>query len=390
MTRIAVLGANGQVGAELCLLLSQQRDIEVVPICRNKLGSAYLRYRGLSCRHGQPADPVSAKALFGDCDVIANLALVASLNDPHGASATNAELIKNVAMHAAPHAKHIYFSTMSVYGDKRQNEGFAFRNSYAQGKWRTEKLVKSWTRRVNGRAFIFRLGHVCGDLQGITQQIRKALRSGQPIAVTDPERASNTVYVATIVDAILQVVADRIPTGTYDLMNVPQWTWREVFVYESRGLGRAPIFRVVGDPARAGIAGAVGQLAGVLAGMPRVRKVLGRLAPFIPNELYRSIRAWYSTRAARTDIQRLQRQAGPLDAMLMAPVGSRFSSALGKTELLLSNPDYQWRPNPQVGIWPADVPRAVDNPASRSLPDPAKGHEEQTPVRSVVVSDAKA
>ena len=72
--KVAILGANGQVGAEVCLILKNQPGIEVVPVCRNRLGSAYLRYEGVACRHGYPTDGVQSKSLFGDCPVIANFA----------------------------------------------------------------------------------------------------------------------------------------------------------------------------------------------------------------------------------------------------------------------------------------------------------------------------
>lgn len=389
MTKVAVLGANGQVGAEVCLLLSQQRGVEVVPVCRNRLGSAYLRYRGLACRHGQPADPTAAQALFGDCDVIVNLALVASLADPRGARATNAKLIENVATCLQPGGRHIYFSTMSVYGDRHQNQRIAWRNSYAQDKWRTEKLVRAWTRRTHGAAYIFRLGHVCGELQGITQQIRQALRTGQPIPVADPERASNTVHVATIVDAILRVAAGRVPVGTYDLMNVPQWTWREVFAHEARALDVAPTFRVVGDAPRTGwvswVKRIVAGLVGDIAASPPARRILGRLVPCIPAGLYRKMRAQYAVRSARSHIQGLHEQAGPMDAVLRAPVGECDCPGLSPTASLLTSPDLQLRPAAKVGVWPADLP-----PATRTLLTRAGSSHNATETASAVVSDANA
>src|SRR5262249_62355175 len=75
MPRIAVLGANGQVGAELCLLLARIPGVDVVPICRNRSGSAFLRWKGIHCRHGRAAVAEDARSLFADCDVIVNSAL---------------------------------------------------------------------------------------------------------------------------------------------------------------------------------------------------------------------------------------------------------------------------------------------------------------------------
>ena len=47
MTTIGVIGANGQVGAEVCLFLSEMEGIEVVPICRTEAEvGAQLPLRG--------------------------------------------------------------------------------------------------------------------------------------------------------------------------------------------------------------------------------------------------------------------------------------------------------------------------------------------------------
>src|SRR5450631_4191536 len=109
MPRVAIIGANGQVGAEVCLILSKHRDIELVPICRNRLGSAFLRSRGIACRHGLPADHKQASLLLGDCDVIVNLALASgSLRE---ASDANRNLINNSIEFSARSAKILYFST---------------------------------------------------------------------------------------------------------------------------------------------------------------------------------------------------------------------------------------------------------------------------------------
>ena len=75
MTRIAIVGANGQVGTEVCLRLREAADVEVVPVVRNLSGSAFLRLNGVDCRHGRIADPEQARHLIGDCDVVVNFAL---------------------------------------------------------------------------------------------------------------------------------------------------------------------------------------------------------------------------------------------------------------------------------------------------------------------------
>jgi len=47
--KLAVVGANGKVGTELCFLLKD--EIEVVPIVRNRLGAIFLNHNGFNCKN---------------------------------------------------------------------------------------------------------------------------------------------------------------------------------------------------------------------------------------------------------------------------------------------------------------------------------------------------
>jgi nucleoside-diphosphate-sugar epimerase len=137
MKRVAILGANGQVGAEVCLILRNHPEIKLVPICRNRFGSAFLRYQGIACRHGLPAEAEQAAALRGDCDVVVNFALgVGTLRQ---ARDTNERLIKNSIAFSPPMAKIIYFSTTAVYGGVHQGARIRWRSAYAREKLRCER-----------------------------------------------------------------------------------------------------------------------------------------------------------------------------------------------------------------------------------------------------------
>ena len=140
--RIGVLGANG---------------VEVVPICRSRLGSAFLRYQGLACRHGQPTDPQQAALLYGDCDVVANFSLASLVPDYRSAKEIHDRLIRNTAQYAAPSAKLIYVSTQSVYGDAHVGQAIVFRDLYGHEKLRCERTVRRQARWSGRSAYIFRL-----------------------------------------------------------------------------------------------------------------------------------------------------------------------------------------------------------------------------------------
>jgi nucleoside-diphosphate-sugar epimerase len=364
--RIAVLGANGQVGAELCLLLARQEKIDVVPICRNRMGSAFLRFQGLACRHGDVADAGQAPRLIGDCDIVANLALAGLEQNYREAMAIHDGLIRNVPRFAKQGSKHIYFSTMSVYGDAQVSQRIVFRNLYGSEKYRCENVARTAGGKYGRETVVFRLGHVCGELQGITREIRGKIEQG-PIPIPDLDRPSNTVYVATIVDAIVKVGTGAAISGIYDLMNHPQWTWKQVFEYEGQGLGITPTFMAYEEAAgttvtallfrsiRRGLAAATAD--------PAARKAGARIMSLLPPEWYRRIKAAYSIRAAGGEIAKLSVKQEPIEAVLREPVGSNFLDGLTPTADLLRRPEFQLQDRAGAAAWPFDLPLFEEMPS---------------------------
>jgi len=67
---IGIIGANGQVGSELSITLSKMVNINVIPICRTRFASFFLRNKGIDCRHGSLENPEEAKELLKDCNLI--------------------------------------------------------------------------------------------------------------------------------------------------------------------------------------------------------------------------------------------------------------------------------------------------------------------------------
>ena len=68
--KIAIIGANGNVGTELSYLLKDNCD--VIPIVRNRIGSVFLEHHGISCRIGDISNSETAKTLLKDIDVVVN------------------------------------------------------------------------------------------------------------------------------------------------------------------------------------------------------------------------------------------------------------------------------------------------------------------------------
>lgn len=356
MPKVAVVGANGQVGAELCLLLARHPEIDLIPVCRNRTGSAFLRSCGIPVRHGRVADPQDARRVLSDCDVVVNSSLASG--SPREIRRIEGELIRNIFAASPKGASIVHFSTFSVYGDASPWQRIRWRSPYGRTKLSTEGDVRRAASATGKNAFIFRLGHVGGELQGITGQVRKEIRLGAA-RLPDRDTASNLVFTVTIADAICRVVAGGSTPGTYDLMNSPPWTWREVYEFEADQMGVPFVPKLFAFPSArpplrpfSGLASTVGALATV----PSARNFGAKLFAHAPSAVSSHAMAWWYRRRARTEIAALSAAEAPPPHLTWVQSGHSYLAGLTATrELLAANP---YRNLAATGRprWPADLP----------------------------------
>jgi nucleoside-diphosphate-sugar epimerase len=232
--RIAIIGSNGQVAAEVVLLLSTQPDVDLVPVVRSRSGSVFLRYKGVPVFHGSITDQNQALSALKGADVIANFALAGGT--PFAALKQNEEIIRATFEHSPASATIVFYSTLSVHGQDYEN-GRSKVTSYGKLKLRNEMLMTRLAKKLGRKAYVLRLGHVAGTYQNITQLWRKEFHV-PPVIMPDPERHSNVTHTVTIADALLAISSGRAgPPGLYDLVNMPQWTWRDIYEKEAKDLG---------------------------------------------------------------------------------------------------------------------------------------------------------
>lgn len=232
--RIAIIGSNGQVAADVVLHLASQPALDLVPLARTRGGSAFLRYNGVPCMHGAITEPSVAKAALRGCDLVANFALASGT--PSAALEANETIMRSIFAHSDSSAKIVFFSTLAVRGvyDIHGRKSF---NAYGRLKLRNERLFASLAAHYRRRSWILRLGHVAGPNQNISQVMRSELMS-PPVVVIDPDRSSNVTHTLAIADVLLAISAGcpGLP-GCYDLVNLPQWTWRQVYEMEAAQIG---------------------------------------------------------------------------------------------------------------------------------------------------------
>ena len=362
MTRIAVLGANGQVGAEVCLVL-RARGADVVPIARNRFGSAFLRYHGVPCRHGLPADPRQAERLLGDCSVVLNLTLATVAGRPGEARRINRALAENAASCSAPGACVIHCSTIEVYGDHRPGPRIRFRNAYGKEKLAGERAARAACRRAGRELWVVRLGHVCGEHQNIARVIRDHL-THPPVLVPRIDRPSNTVYTVTLADAVLAIAAGRERPGTYDLFNRPQWSWRAVFAHEARRFGCTAEFEVVPEPGPPSFAGRATRIArSAVRALDRggfaKELALRSMARLAPTWNARAQAMLYRTRAAAEVARLSARPRAMMNGLDWIDLERKRLATLSPTADLLASEAWRIPALDRARSWPEDLPPAL-------------------------------
>jgi nucleoside-diphosphate-sugar epimerase len=231
--RVTIVGANGRVGTELALRLRDVGDISVVGLCRNPAGSAFLRLSGIECRHGEFADTSEARRTLRGSDVVVHLAYrpPRSRREYLVNRATSANAVR-----AAPEGSHVLFaSTIMVYAPDLT---IRIPSAYGLEKLSLERLVRRVGDTTRRRTTLLRIGHTLGPLQPQALEVLNAVRQGVTQLPEEGRRPSNTVFVASLADVVVQAARDVLPEGTFDLISQPQWSWTDVFRHYAKEIGR--------------------------------------------------------------------------------------------------------------------------------------------------------
>ena len=364
--RIVILGANGNVGTEISLILRRFAEYDLIPVCRSRQGSSYLRYMGVPCAHGAITDAAQGSALLAQSTVIANFALAYTpTGSPREVLELNRQIVANIFANAPASATVLHFSTISVYGNGRGGGRFGLRSSYGAAKLRVERLAAMHSRGTGKRLYILRLGHVLGPLQGLSRIITDEITAGE-VCIPFPDRASNTTFTATIADAIIKAAQGKLgKPGVYDLLNVPQLTWREVYETHAEQAG-LPLTTSLGTQAHKSRGAFSNGLAAVIHSInhrPFVRQQAMRLLAFASSDHNQRIRAMHLAEKARSEIQTLRPAVRWNQALEWRETGSKFLTSLAPTKPLLADPRYRPAAVPDVQRWPSDAIELLSGPA---------------------------
>lgn len=297
--RIAVVGANGQVGAEVCLFLFLRGDVDVVPIARAEYSTSLLRRAGLTCRHGSFSRQDEALRLSADCDLLADFSWPRGTPDQvRGFIDTN---VRNAVSCLPAPSTYVFISTQSVY---RLTSRDPIYRVYGRTKRQAESLARRWGARWRRPVYVLRLGQVHGLLQSVSHDLMAEMRPGPTLI---PVMDSYTVFAFTVAEALAHIALGREIPGTYTLVSVPPWTWREVHTYYAEKASVTPVLIDVPLEARRFALPRVSPralLAPAWSFVQRYRDVFNDLAYQVRPEIAERARAAYLRRRARQEVAR--------------------------------------------------------------------------------------
>jgi nucleoside-diphosphate-sugar epimerase len=232
MTTIGVIGASGQVGTEVCLFLKTYPTVRSVAIVRTGISGALLQRLGVEVRVGTLEDPYRCTDLLRDCDLVADFSVksgeVADIKAHYHQNITRAlECMR-------ADARYVFISTINAFGASprfnRAKHYFLPHSIYAYTKRYAERLAMRLGERLGRETYVFRLGHVHGLLQRVSEETRQLVR-GPYRRFEYPDTPSYTVFCHTIAEGLIHVAQGSERPAIYTVISEPPWTWREILSY---------------------------------------------------------------------------------------------------------------------------------------------------------------
>ncbi len=230
---IVVLGANGQVGTEICLDLSMQPDVQITGMVRAQYGAILLQLAEIPWEildHHQ-ISPAAA-------DVLSRADAVVDCTFPAGQQQQLVPLIEHntsaVMQLMRKDAVFIHSSSISAFGmpnnsPELKNYRFA-RTGYAKVKRLAEQRITALGQKHAVRTCHLRLGQVHGVLQSVTRQLFSLIERGGLTAIGAPDFLCNVAFTHTVAEAYKQAALGRIADGQIQtVVSNPQWTLASLY-----------------------------------------------------------------------------------------------------------------------------------------------------------------
>ena len=251
---------------------------------------------------------------------------------------TNRAITRNLVEAAKPGARLIFCSTIMVYAP---NTAWGLiPDAYGLEKLINERMFRRLCKRLGHQGYVLRLGHVLGELQNISRSIRDQVLAGSVTLPDGGTRPSNTVFTATIAQALVDIVNGKTAPGTFDLITSPQWTWRDVYAHYARESGISiDVISTPGSrekhndhlvPGRI-----VKRLMKYMSSTEFVRERLRFVLGLLPEKLNRTVHVRYLQARALSEISGLKRMASSMNAAQWRGIAVKPIPSMPDTETCL-------------------------------------------------------
>ncbi len=183
--RVLITGANGFVGKNLQLHLSEREEFEVQCFTRDHTSA-------------------DLEVLVADADVIYHLAGINRPEDPAEFKLGNADLTRTLCdtlLQAGKVIPVVYSSSIQAAAD----------NPYGDSKRAAEDALMTFAKSSGAPVFIYRLPNVFGkwarpNYNSAVATFCHNISQGLPIQVNDPDAQVNLVYIDDVVSSFLKVL----------------------------------------------------------------------------------------------------------------------------------------------------------------------------------------
>lgn len=348
--KLAVIGANGRVGTELCFLL-RASGVNVVPVVRSRIGTVFLDYHGFECRIAETTNKEDSKNSLSDIDVVVVAALATDNGFTRRSRITNDAIMQNSVKFCKKHGRVIYLSSIRAFSSAvdEHTSRFLISPPYDIEKRRGEKNLLRHCDKEGKAGYALRLGHVIGRNQQRSRNIIELLSHQPEIRLqVSPNRLSNFLHVDTLKEAIMKCAESDLTPGRYSVVNCPQWTWRDVFDYYG---GTANIV-FDGDPQKKkwlaikNVLQALRAFVDAQTTHPSLLLLdtertlhLGFLRLYMPTKMEHRLRYRFFVAKASYEVQELMKlnAATWFSEFGYKPIPGPFIPGLSKTETLLKN-----------------------------------------------------
>ena len=234
--KVAILGANGQIGSVIAKNLNLMPDIQLIAVCRNFAGAQLLRDIACEVRIGSVDESNFDPKILEDCEVVINCIWPAGSSQ--AVEKINSIILDNVAKQ--PHnQKFISLSSVAVYGtcidqawstfDKPKPDG-----PYGQSKLEFERLIIKKFQKIRKSFYIIRLGHVFGAEQWLSSFILSAISDPEMLLPFSGNLPSNAIHVNDVTRGIISLIQSPPDSGIYNLASNPQLSWDKIFEWHSK------------------------------------------------------------------------------------------------------------------------------------------------------------